>query len=95
MDRLPLHDLDVDAALRTILEGTATETGAEFFKALVRNLADALHTQGAWVTEYFPESRRLRALAFWMGGQWLDEWEMVIDGTPCERVINERCLIHI
>ena len=22
-------------------------------------------------------------------------WEMVIDGTPCERVINERCLIHI
>ena len=95
MERPPLHDLDVDAALRTILEGTATETGAEFFKALVRNLADALHTQGAWVTEYFPESRRLRALAFWMGGQWLDDWEMVIDGTPCERVINERCLIHI
>ena len=30
-----------------------------------------------------------------MGGQWLDGWEMVVDGTPCERVINERCLIHI
>jgi PAS domain S-box-containing protein len=95
MDRPPLHNLDVDAALRTILQGTATETGAEFFKALVRNLASALHTQGAWVTEYISESRRLRALAFWMGGQWLDGWEMVIDGTPCERVIDERCLIHI
>jgi PAS domain S-box-containing protein len=95
MDRLPLQNINIDVALRTILEGTATETGEEFFKALVKNLAAALNTQGAWVTEYFPESRRLKALAFWMGGQWLDGWEMVVDGTPCERVIDERCLIHI
>ena len=95
MDRPPFHDVDIDAALRTIVEGTATETGEQFFKALVKNLALALHTHGAWVTEYFSESRRLKALAFWMGDQWLEGWEMVVDGTPCERVINERCLIHI
>jgi len=95
MDRLPLQNFDVDAALRTILEGTATDTGAQFFKSLVKSLASALGTHGAWVTEYFPESRRLRALAFWMGDQWLEGWEMVVDGTACERVINERCLIHI
>jgi PAS domain S-box-containing protein len=95
MDRPPLHNIDVDAALRTILEGTATETGEQFFKALVKNLAAALSTHGAWVTEYFPESRRLKALAFWMGEQWLDGWEMVVDGTPCARVIDQRCLIHI
>src|SRR5262245_23996324 len=95
MDCSPLQNVDIDAALRTILEGTATETGEQFFKALVRNLAAALNTHGAWVTEYFPESRRLKALAFWMENQWLDGWEMVIDGTPCERVINERCLVHI
>lgn len=95
MDNPPLQNIDVDAALRTILEGTATETGEQFFKALVKNLAAALNTHGAWVTEYFPESRRLRALAFWMGDQWLEGWEMVVDGTPCERVINQRCLIHI
>ncbi len=95
MDRSPLQDFDVDAALRTILEGTATQTGTEFFQALVKNLAFALNTHGAWVTEYFPESRRLRALAFWMGDQWLDDWEMVVDGTACERVVDERCLVHI
>jgi PAS domain S-box-containing protein len=95
MNRAPLQDIGLDAALRTILEGTATETGKQFFKALVKNLAAALNTHGAWVTEYFPESRRLRALAFWMGEQWLDGWEMVVDGTPCERVIDQRCLIHI
>ena len=92
---LPLQNIDVDAALRTILEGTATETGEQFFKALVKNLAGALNTHGAWVTEFFPESRRLKALAFWMGEQWLEDWEMVVDGTPCERVIEQRCLIHI
>jgi PAS domain S-box-containing protein len=95
MDRPPLQDFDVDAALRTILEGTATQTGTEFFQALVKNLAFALNTHGAWVTEYFPESRRLKALAFWMGGQWLDDWEMVVDGTACERVVDERRLVHI
>ena len=95
MENLPLQDIDVDIALRKILEGTATETGEQFFQALVKNLASALNTHGAWVTEYFPESRRLKALAFWMGGQWLKDWEMVVNGTPCERVIDERCLIHI
>ncbi|HEX7231563.1 MAG TPA: sigma 54-interacting transcriptional regulator [Candidatus Binatia bacterium] len=95
MENLPLQNIDLDIALRKILEGTATETGEQFFQALVKNLAAALNTHGAWVTEYFPEARRLRALAFWMGGQWLKDWDMVINGTPCERVINERCFIHI
>jgi len=95
MERSPLQQIDVDDALRAIFEGTATETGAEFFRALVKSLAEALGTHGAWVTEYFPESRRLKALAFRMGDQWLDGWEMIVDGTPCERVIDQRCLIHI
>jgi formate hydrogenlyase transcriptional activator len=47
MDRSPLQDFDVDTALRTILEGTATQTGTEFFQALVKNLALALNTHGA------------------------------------------------
>ena len=61
----PLQDLETDEALRAILQGTATETGHRFFSALVQSLAKALGTHGAWVTEYFPETRRLRALAFW------------------------------
>ena len=67
---LPLRGLETDAALRAILQGTAMETGERFFSALVHNLAKALNTHGAWVTEYFPERRTLRALAFWMDGQW-------------------------
>ena len=61
---LPLRGLETDAALRAILHGTAMETGEGFFAALVQNLAQVLNTHGAWVTEYLPEKRRLRAFAF-------------------------------
>ena len=90
----PLQDLETDVALRAILEGTATETGQQFFAALVQNLAKALGTHGAWVTEYFPEQRRLRALAFWMDGQWVQDYEVDIAGSPCEQVIDKRQLVH-
>ncbi|MCK6470506.1 MAG: sigma 54-interacting transcriptional regulator [Planctomycetes bacterium] len=93
--RPPLSDLDVDAALRVILEGTATETGEGFFRALVKSLAEALHTHGAWVTEWFPETRRLRALAFWMNGAWLEGYDTPVDGTPCADVVNRKDLVHI
>ncbi len=90
----PLSNLNEESALRTILEGTATVTGERFFEALVENLAKALHTHAAWVTEYFPDSRRMKALAFYLDGTFLKNWEMDIAGTPCEHVIEEARLIH-
>jgi len=95
-DNLPsLRDLDEDAALRTILAGTAEATGEQFFAALVKNLCHALHTHGAWVTEYLAEERRLRALAFWLDGRLVDDYEYEIKGTPCEPVIDGTRLVHI
>jgi len=90
-----MGDLDEAAALRRLLEGTAHETGERFFAALVENLAKVLHTDGAWVTEYFPESRRLRALAFWMDGAWINDYDVDITGSPCEQVIDSVRLVHI
>jgi len=90
----PLQALDEDAALRTILEGTATETGERFFTALVESLARAFGTHGAWVTEYLSATRTLRALAFRLGGEWIEGWEMAVDGTPCETVIETVGLVH-
>lgn len=91
----PLRLLDEDVALRTILEGTATATGQQFFAALVQNLAKALNTHGAWVTEFFEERRMLRALAFWMDGNWLHDYEVDIAGTPCEEVIRTGRFVHV
>ncbi|WP_428938414.1 sigma-54 interaction domain-containing protein [Fontivita pretiosa] len=86
--------IDEQAALRAIVEGTVAETGQDFFRALVKNLAAALGTYGAWVTEFIPEQRKLRGLAFYMGGQWVEGYETLIDGTPCEIVVTERRLVH-
>ena len=91
----PLHGLDESAALRSIVEGTATHTGDRFFQTLVESLARVLKTHGAWVTEYLPEVRRLRALSFWLGGEWIKDFELGIDGTPCADVVDGRRLVHI
>ncbi|MCG3121570.1 MAG: hypothetical protein ALAOOOJD_04725 [bacterium] len=93
-DRLPPRRLDEDAALRSILEGTAAQTGKRFFVALVKNLAKALNTYGAWVTEYIEESHRLRAHALWLGGKLIRDYEFRIEGTPCELVITGRQSVH-
>ena len=58
-----------DFLLRSLSDGTSSETGSDFFRALVKNLSQALGTYGAWVTEYLPDVKRLRALAFWLGGE--------------------------
>jgi transcriptional regulator with GAF, ATPase, and Fis domain len=86
---------DEAAALRLVVEGTVSETGGAFFRALVRNLARALGTTGAWVTEWFPEPRRLRALAMWLDGKHVDHFEYPVAGTPCEAVVEKRGLVHI
>jgi GAF domain-containing protein len=90
----PVPDAEVQAALQVIFQGTASETGERFFMALVENLARALGTRGAWVAEIMPAQRRLRALAFWLGGEWVQNYEHAIDGTPCQAVEENRRVVH-
>jgi transcriptional regulator with GAF, ATPase, and Fis domain len=92
---LAVRRIDEEAALRAVVEGTASETGSDFYRALVRNLAGTLDTFGAWVTEFDERMDRLRALAFWFGKEWLDDFEYPIAGTACEIAVRERRLVHI
>jgi len=84
-----------DSVLRLVIEGTASETGSEFFRGLVRNLATALGTAGAWVTEYLPKEQKLRALAMWLNGDYVDHYEYLLAGTACQGVVENRTLVHI
>ena len=90
----PLAGLDEGVALRSILEGTANETGERFFVALVENLAKALNTHGAWVTEYFQEVAGFGPLPSGWTGSWIQNYEIDIAGTPCEQVIDTADLVH-
>jgi PAS domain S-box-containing protein len=91
----PAGRLPEEEALRAVVDGTASETGAEFYDALVGNLARVLGTQGAWLTEYDERREKLRALSFWMGGEWVRGYEYAIAGTPCETAIKETRFVHI
>jgi transcriptional regulator with GAF, ATPase, and Fis domain len=86
---------DPDEVLRAILHGTANETGTPFFIQLVRNLAQIVRTRGVWVTEYFKERHRLRAIAFLFDGALVNEYEYDFAGTPCESVVANRTLVHV
>jgi PAS domain S-box-containing protein len=86
---------DDDGLLRAIMDGTARETGAGFFRALVKNLSRALGTHGAWVTEYRPREGRLQALAFWLGDGYVEDYVYDIAGTPCAATIRNKTHLHI
>src|SRR5215831_2500747 len=83
-----------EALIRHLLEGTSSETGREFFHALVRSAAKAMNVAGVWVTEYLPDRKVLRSLAFWMNDHYVENYEYQVEGTPCEVVIERACLVH-
>jgi PAS domain S-box-containing protein len=93
--RVPFKGVEENEAIRSILEGTSTEIGEAFFASLVENLSKVLHTHGAWVTEYFEKEKRLRAKAFFLGNQWVKDFEYPLVGTPCEIVVEEKRLVHV
>jgi PAS domain S-box-containing protein len=84
-----------DTVIRKILEGTASETGEQFFRALVENLATVLNVLGAWVTEFIEDEYKLRARAFWLDGKFISSYEYDIAGTPCEPVVCNKDMLHI
>jgi PAS domain S-box-containing protein len=84
-----------EAALRLVVEGTVSETGTGFFRALVKNLAKVMGTAGAWVTEYLPQQQRLRAHAFWLKGEFVENFEYNIAGTACAAAVEDKKLVHI
>ena len=83
-----------ETLIRHLVEGTSSQTGQEFFHTLVRSAAMAMNVAGVWVTEYLPERKVLRSIAFWLNGHYVEDYEYALEGTPCEQVINKSCLIH-
>ena len=68
--RVPVEDGEHDL-LRSLVEGTAADSGDEFFQSLVKHLATALGVRFAFVAEFAGPPGRVRTLAFWSGGSVL------------------------
>jgi formate hydrogenlyase transcriptional activator len=84
----PPSAVDETTALRMLAEGTARATGADFFRALVGNLAAAIDVRYAFVAEFTSDRSRVRTLAYWKVDRIVDNVEYSLGGTPCEDVVR-------
>src|SRR2546422_11216374 len=75
--------------LRAIIQGTAAVAGTQFFRSLVKHLAEGLHVRFAFVAECLP-NLRARSLAFFQDSNFGEDFEYALPGTPCMKVAEGR-----
>jgi formate hydrogenlyase transcriptional activator len=76
-----------EETFRSIVVGTASETGSDFFPSLVRHLATALRVRCAFVTES-TDQRHAKVLALWDNHALGVSFELDIADTPCIKVLQ-------
>ncbi|MCK9605460.1 MAG: sigma 54-interacting transcriptional regulator [Methylomonas sp.] len=74
--------------LQTVVEGTVQTTGEDFLRSLVRNLCLATDVSNGFIAEFTEAKTRVRSLAFWTEGGFLEQQEWDLPGTPCEDVLR-------
>jgi len=77
-----------EAAFHSIVEGTSSHLGDEFFRSLVHNLVTALPVCKAYVSEMIGyDSSECSILAGWDDGEYVNNKMFNIKNTPYEEVI--------
>jgi len=86
---------ETNRLIRFILEHTQTQFGRDYFRVLVKHLAEGLHVKAAWVTELVVKEQKLRSLAFWVNGEYVEHYEYHLTDTPCEKVVTEKACVIV
>lgn len=81
------------STIEAIFKGTAATMGQDFFRALVKHLAQALGVKYALVGE-FDDVSRISVLAMWAVDDYDENLEYDLKGTPCEEVIRQGICCH-
>jgi len=82
-----------ELAFRPVIDATADKTGLDFMRHLVKNLAQSLHVEHAYVGECAGDKSHVKTIAIWSDGDWRENVEFPLAGMPCERVVaGESCL---
>ncbi|MDX1606948.1 MAG: CHASE domain-containing protein, partial [Candidatus Competibacterales bacterium] len=91
---LVVHDLTerrrAERVLNTLVEGTARTLGQDFFRNLVRHLAQALQMRCALIGELLPGEEQVRTRAVWDGNDYGRDFHYPLEGSPCSLVLRER-----
>jgi PAS domain S-box-containing protein len=83
-------------ALRAIVDAASHGSGDDYFRVLVRALAQAVDTRWAFIAQFSSvESRaRARTIAFWDRDHFAENFEWTLAGTPCEDVVQGKLCHH-
>ena len=79
------QDAGTAELLQSFFEATAPSIGDDFFRALVRHLAIILEVRQAFISEVTDNPMKARTLAVWYDGQFIENLEYELPGTPCAR----------
>ena len=82
------QDAGTAELLQSFFEATAPSIGDDFFRALVRHLAIILEVRQAFISEVTDNPMKARTLAVWYDGQFIENLEYELPGTPCELVLK-------
>ncbi|MEW6683614.1 MAG: EAL domain-containing protein [Nitrospirota bacterium] len=81
--------------IRQIAEGVSAVTGSAFFRTLLQHLAQTLEVEYAFVGGFVAgRDDRIRTLAVLADGQFVDNFEYDLGGTPCERVVGRDLCVY-
>ncbi|HEY9703430.1 MAG TPA: PAS domain-containing protein, partial [Allocoleopsis sp.] len=72
-----------EQSLKLIVQGTASKTGAEFFRSCTQYLAQVLQVRYTFIIEH-KSSNLVETLAGWNGEGFMDNFQYELPGTPCE-----------
>lgn len=78
-----------EQTIKILIEKTSSVTGKDFFRTLVKNIAEILGVNYVFISKCLnTELTRVRTLAFWEKDKYGNEIEYELDGTPCKKVIS-------
>ncbi len=81
----------IDAALLTVSQGVSAVTGEAFFLVLVQHLVKTLGMDYIYIGLFKEDNpQALRTIAACAQGQIIDNFEYLLQDTPCQEVIRQR-----
>ncbi len=76
-------------ALHTLLDTTTLVSHEQLIHACIKDLAEMYQTKFAFIGVFTDKSRtRIRTLAVRVGTEFVDNFEYLLKGTPCQDVLN-------
>ncbi|VAW61626.1 diguanylate cyclase/phosphodiesterase (GGDEF & EAL domains) with PAS/PAC sensor(s) [hydrothermal vent metagenome] len=79
--------LQVDQILHALTHASTAMKSDDFFRHCVKTLATLYNCRYALISIFKPDLQSVHTLAAWMNGQFVDNIEYELNGTPCADVI--------